>query len=96
MKRPKVYIAGKYTGIEEAAEKMFNSSECRLEKAGFEVINPLGLVPKYTSWKDSMDKLLPEVKKCDAIALLPNWKDSIGASLEYKEALKHNLLVIFL
>ena len=35
------------------------------------------------------------LKRCDAILLLPDWKDSKGANLEYEYAKKLGLSVFF-
>jgi hypothetical protein len=39
---------------------------------------------------------LEMLKHCDVIAMLPNWKKSEGAMIEYREALKQGKEVIFL
>ena len=81
----KVYISGKITGlpIEEAAAK-FDNAEATYKDLGFDVINPMKVLPydpKHT-WPDYMLADLAALRTCDAIVLLPCWQDSKGATCE--------------
>ena len=76
----KIYIAGKITGDENYYEK-FLEAELRLEHDGHTVINParlpLGLKPM-----DYMHICFAMIEVADAVCLLPDYGDSLGASLE--------------
>lgn len=76
----KIYIAGKITGDENYYEK-FLKAELRLEHDGHTVINParlpLGLKPM-----EYMHICFAMIEIADAVCLLPDFEDSLGASLE--------------
>lgn len=97
MKRKKrVYIAGPMRGYAEFNFPAFFRAEERAKKKGFRVINPARLDvkehldPRLLTPKQ-IKKILPYVvkrdleclMKCDAIALLPGWEESAGATAEY-------------
>jgi hypothetical protein len=81
----RIYIAGPMTGLPEHNFPAFDTAARRLEKAGWEVVNPAdnfgGLTnpPRASYLRIDVALLL----QCDALALLPCWEDSIGARLEY-------------
>ena len=87
-KKPKVYISGKITGLEEKVYKNnFNSAELYLTGLGYDVVNPVSEVsiPNGT-WKDYMRRDLKLLLDCDYIYLLDNWTESTGAKIEYSLA----------
>ncbi|MBI1373332.1 MAG: DUF4406 domain-containing protein [Phycisphaera sp.] len=81
----RIYIAGPMTGLPEHNFPAFDAAARRLEKNGWEVVNPadnfggLTSLPRASYLRIDMALLL----QCDALALLPCWEDSIGARLEY-------------
>jgi len=81
----RVYIAGPMTGLPEHNFPAFDSAARRLEKAGWEVVNPadnfggLTNLPRASYLRVDVSLLL----QCDALALLPGWEESSGAQLEY-------------
>lgn len=83
--RGRIYIAGPMTGLPDHNFPAFDTAARRLEKAGWEVVNPAdnfgGLVnlPRASYLRVDVALLL----QCDALALLPGWEDSRGAQLEY-------------
>lgn len=80
----KIYIAGKVSGESVAACTMkFGTAQKELESLGFEVVNPLQLVNNWKStWHDAMKKCIIALIDCDAVVLLPDWEQSIGAKIE--------------
>ena len=76
----KIYIAGKITGDENYYAK-FLKAELRLEHDGHTVINParlpLGLKPM-----EYMHICFAMIEIADAVCLLPDFEDSLCASLE--------------
>ena len=53
---------------------------------GWEVINPLELVPANSSWENAMKLCINELLTCQAIYLLKGWHKSRGAKLETRIA----------
>jgi hypothetical protein len=77
----KLYIAGPMSGYEDYNYPAFNEAQAKLERAGFEVLNPArqGYGLEYA---DYLALALADVFACDAIALLPGWERSPGAAAE--------------
>jgi hypothetical protein len=88
----RVYIAGKVTG-EKYAEcvKKFSSRAEILRAQGYEVVNPMEIVPEGTGWKDAMKLCISELMNCDAYYMLPDWRYSKGAKIELQLALALDL-----
>ena len=95
LKQNKVYISGKITGREKEAEKEFAEAEKKLTAAGLTPVNPFSFNKDHDqTWESYMRVCIIELCKCNTIYMLPNWKDSRGARLEYKLAKKLGLHVL--
>lgn len=85
----RVYLSGAISSIpyEDAKEK-FEKTEANLTAWGHEVVNPMKIVPykKGRSWFSYMVRDIAQLVRCDAIYLLPNWKQSMGARIERRIA----------
>lgn len=88
MKRLKrIYIAGRISGLSyHAVVKQFNEAEYFLRSLGFEVVNPVKIVPPGTGWTEAMRTCIAYLMACNYIAMLPGWKQSAGATIEYNIA----------
>lgn len=94
MKRT-VYIAGKISGMEVEAAKLFNSAQAKLEAQGFNVINPMKLNHDHDKeWISYMRVCFPAMAQCDCIFFLPNWTESTGAVNEALHAMQLQLEVL--
>lgn len=91
----KIYIAGKITG-EKHYKRKFGKVERILKQKGHSVFNPatLDAYPEFT-WEDYMSVTKAMLKRCNAMLLLPDWKYSKGAILEYEYAKKLGISVFF-
>lgn len=87
----KLYLAGPMRGLPQFNFPAFNSAAARLRADGHEVFNPAEAdtssgfdpntdLPAYLS--HYMERDLPEVCRAEAIAVLPGWRNSVGAKLE--------------
>ena len=91
-----IYISGKISGMEQEAATMFAEAETLLLVRGFKVINPMTLPHQHNrTWHSYMREDIKELCNCDAIYMLPTWKESDGAIIEYLLARNLNLEIIF-
>jgi hypothetical protein len=84
MNRRRIYIAGPMTGHPDFNYPTFHAAAEALRALGHEVLNPAENKPASDdiAWTDWMRLGLTQVIASDAIALLPGWEDSRGATLE--------------
>ena len=80
----KIYVAGKITGLDNYKEK-FAEAASYLEGEGHNVMNP-AILPKGFEHHEYMKICYAMIDACDAICLLDNWKDSLGATMEHDYA----------
>jgi len=86
-RKPRVFISGKVTDLpRKEVVKKFKTAQLTLEKAGAEVVNPVNLIDKNTSWQDAMRICIIHLCTCDAIYMLEDWKESKGSIIENKVA----------
>ncbi len=89
-----VYVAGKYRG-DTGWQVEQNIREA--EALGFKLASEYGVVPviphtMYRHFDGEMsdefwlEGTLEVMRRCDAVVMHPNWKDSAGARGEYEEA----------
>lgn len=83
-----IYIAGPMTGYPEWNYPAFTAAAAALRGMGHTVVSPHELhdddMTRPFDWYLRRD--LKALCDCDAIALLPGWVDSRGATLEYQVA----------
>ena len=90
--RPRVYVAGHMSGIEDFNRPAFHAAEDQLRAAGFDVLNPAHTrLGDDASWLDYMRHAIRMVSRADGLALLPGWEDSRGATVEHDLALNLGL-----
>lgn len=94
-----IYIAGKITGLDEtAAFELFDLAARHLEKLGHTPLNPMTLVDQddERAYEDLLLDAL-EIVLCSAEALymLPNWRDSLGARIEHAIAVEKKLPIYY-
>lgn len=80
----KVYISGGITGVDGYLDK-FQAFQDRLEKAGYEVINPakiLSYMPPSTDYEGYMRLCMALIDQCEMVYLMPGWENSQGATFE--------------
>lgn len=95
----KVYISGPITGKGDAAKETFAQAERELRDAGLEPVNPHAQDTvsnsEYESWSpekreafyhQALERDIRLLLDCDAVALLPGWRDSRGAFAEHHVA----------
>lgn len=93
----KIYISGKITGLPfSEVEAKFQQAEWLLEDLDVEPINPLknGLTKEH-SWNQHMVRDIEMLLECDGILMLENWKESVGAGIEYDIAMRTGKTIMF-
>ena len=87
-----IYVAGPMSGLPEFNYPAFNAAADALRGRGHSVLNPVDVeernptpgVPQDWDWY--MRHALRMVLDSDAVALLPGWEKSRGATLEHQVA----------
>lgn len=91
----RIYIAGPMSGVKNFNFPAFNEAAEYLRSWGYEVENPAGN-PSQRSWAGYMRQAIPQMLTCDAIALLPGWAGSRGATLEAGIASELGMIRLYL
>ncbi|WP_313073260.1 DUF4406 domain-containing protein [Melaminivora sp.] len=93
----RVYIAGPMTGLPESNYPAFHAAAAHLRARGFNVENPAenGLPACGGTWLGWMRLAVAQLARCDAIYLLPGWKESRGAQVEHQLARGLGLWVMY-
>jgi hypothetical protein len=93
----RIYISGKITGLPFLeVEHKFQSAQNFLEGYGFKVVSPLknGLSQSHT-WQQHIVRDIELLLQCEAIYMLGDWVDSVGAGIEYDVAVRTGKAVLF-
>lgn len=96
MSKGKIYLSGGISGRNyDVVEAEFYEAEQRLQKKGYEVVNPLnnGLTTDHL-WQEHMRADLKLMLECDTIYMLKGWRASKGAKIEYELALTLGFSII--
>lgn len=80
----KAYICGKVSGEpREECKRKFAEAETKLRVKGFEVVNPMKIVPSdCDSWAQAMKICLSHLIECDIVFTLGDHNQSRGALIE--------------
>ena len=91
-----IYIAGPMTGRPALNFPAFYREAAHYRATGYRVVNPAEINPDPTmAWGNAMRADIRELMTCDAIAMLPGWERSKGASLEHHIAQSLGFQVIY-
>lgn len=96
----RIYVAGPMRGIADLNFPEFFRTAALWESRGWETVNPAQMdisaghtvdkehvkSGKGIDFKEAMDRDLPAVASCDAIALMAGWERSQGANKELEHA----------
>lgn len=96
----KIYIAGKYSGLGHAnACSKFAHTKQQLITAGVperDIVNPMEFgIPENEKWSLALDICLSNMKRCDAVIMQFDWRESDGARIEHDEAIAHGLPIFY-
>lgn len=83
----RVYVAGRMRGVENLNKPAFARAADQLRAQGHDVFNPAAANLDELPLRRIMSHVLVWLaEEADAIALLPGWRKSGGAMIEYKLA----------
>ncbi len=95
-KQARLYISGPMTGIKDFNYPAFNAEAARLRALGHHVENPAeNEKPECGTWQGYMRNAIAQLVTCDAIVLLPGWRDSNGALVEARLAQGIGMPILF-
>lgn len=77
-----VYLSGPMSGYEEFNFPEFHKAAKGLRDKGYKVISPAEIKQTSTTWEDCMRQDIKQLMDAHAVAVLPNWEKSRGASIE--------------
>jgi hypothetical protein len=91
------YISGPITGRpEKIYVPAFAKAKEKLKQAGYEPVNPLELPHLHDkTWSSYIGEDIKELLECNAIYMLPDWKESKGARIEHAIACELGLEIIY-
>ena len=90
-----IYISGKITGDENYIKK-FAEAERILTEKGFKVINPCKIGEcEFFSYEQFLHIDFALIDCCDALFMLPDWRNSKGAIREWHYAQAKGKTIIF-
>ena len=95
--KERIYISGPMTGIKDNNRELFEKARIKLDKEGFDTVNPLDMDMPENEGLTYQQRLRFDIRAltyCDSIYMLPGWKQSKGAMLEYNVAVSLGLKVI--
>jgi len=85
MKR--IYVAGPMSNIKDFNYPAFNLVAAELRAQGHHAENPAeNPAPPCGSWEAYMRMAIAQLVTCNEIHMLPGWKESRGAKVEYQLA----------
>jgi len=101
-----IYISGPMKNMTDGNMDAFDKAEKQLAKLGYDLLNPhkigeelnlrffeMGKVPTYEDYLK--EDIIQMLAKCDALLVLPGWRNSKGSKLEIANALACGLDVFF-
>jgi len=82
----RVYLSGPMTGVSKKNKPEFDRTENLVQGAGFIPVSPFLKEEeqngKDLTWEDYMQLDMHDLISCEHILMLPNWKESRGATTE--------------
>lgn len=93
--KERIYIAGKVTGLpwQEVEDKFLEAAKI-IQQHGAIPEEPIYYCLASWSWQKCMRTCLKVLLSCDKILLLPDWKQSRGARIEFLVALATGIPIL--
>lgn len=81
-----LYISGPISGYPNLNRVAFQEAAERLIAQGYQVVNPLDVVPAGADWHTAMRYDIAALLRCEGVATLAGWPRSRGARIEVQLA----------
>lgn len=94
----KTYISGKITGLPlSEARELFSQASEFVKAMGLIPVNPMEATPfvEGKTWSEYMLEDIKLLLGCENIFMIPNYKESKGARIEFAIAEELNLFIIY-
>lgn len=92
----RIYVAGPMTGYPNLNFQAFHATAAALRSHGWHVENPAEInAEPAAGWLTCMRADIARLVTCDAIYMLPGWKQSRGARIEHSLAVGLGLEVTY-
>jgi hypothetical protein len=92
-----IYISGPMSGIEDYNFPVFRAAAARLRELDYFVVSPHEFANVGKTWEDCLRfDLIQLCLSADTLALLPGWKSSRGANLEYDVAERLGMKIVLI
>lgn len=88
-----IYISGPITGTSDYMER-FEKAEKELIENGYSVINPAkvnAMLPEDATWEEYIKVSLTLLSICTGVYMMPGWRESRGAVLEFMQARRNEM-----
>lgn len=92
-RKPVVFISGPMTGIDNYNRDVFHQEANQLRHFGFTVLNP-AIFPDGLAHHQYLAMTLVMLEQADAIYLLEDWENSVGAQAEVIRTRELNLMFL--
>lgn len=92
-----IYISGPISGTDDYEERFARAEEALIAK-GLDVINPVkraSALPTVFTYEQILRLDIADLDECDGIYMLRGWRDSRGASEEFRYAWQSDKTIIF-
>lgn len=78
-----LYLSGPMSGVPDYNRPLFHATAKRLRDEGYIVINPAEHeLEDGATWEEYLHDDIELLLRCNAVAVLPDWKSSRGATFE--------------
>jgi hypothetical protein len=90
-----IYICGVESQKDEKSITDTEKVKSKLKSLKCSVVNPNEIPSVQYGWANTLQSRIEQLKKCQVIYVLPNWKESIMARIELTVAMDLKLHTLF-
>lgn len=83
----RIYVSGPVTGIPGYNLPAFEAAADKLRKAGYRPLVPHDFVDFKAPWKKVGKSCIETLLRCEGVAMLDGWRETLPAMVEYELAM---------